>query len=65
MRNPERLDNLYDTLKELHKEKTSDIRFGQLMYLFEKWAERNKGVADLFYVEDEEMLDWIKEFFKV
>ena len=40
-----------------------DLRFGQLMYNFMRWIELYKKV-DPFYVEDDKMLEWLKEYMK-
>ena len=34
MREPQKLDKLYDTFKNIHKDKLYDIRFGQFLYIF-------------------------------
>ena len=64
MRNPDRLDSFYDELKEIHKNSFSDMRFGQTMHFMLSWIELEKK-RDPFYIEDEEMLDIIKEFAEV
>ena len=64
MRNPDRLDSFYDELKEIHKNSFPDLRFGQTMHFMMGWIELEKK-RDPFYIEDEEMLDIIKEFAEV
>lgn len=59
MRDPKRLDTFYDALKEYHKEYVPDWRFGQLLYNFMYWLNR-----DLFFIEDDKMLDIFEEYFK-
>ena len=61
MRDKERLNVFYDTLKEIHKFYFPDWRFGQFIINFQRWYEiiyRN----DIFYLEENELLDKIKEF---
>ena len=48
MRNPDRLDNFYDEMKELHKKHYCDYRFGQLMSNFFSWL-YNTYKVDLFF----------------
>lgn len=62
MRNPNRLDSFYDRLKELHKEKVPDWRFGQLCSNFFGWLMSEKGV-DLFFPEENKMLEYLEEYF--
>ena len=50
MRDPNRLDEFYDTLKTIHKEIFPDLRFMQFIENFQRWANR-----DLYYCEDSEL----------
>lgn len=61
MRNPNRLDTFYETLKEIHKTYFPDWRFGQFIINFQSWY-YNECRRDVFYVEDELILDDIKKF---
>ena len=61
MRNPHRLDNFYDTVKQIHKKSFPDWRFGQLMSNFFGWLYSEKKI-DLFFPEEDKMLDYFKEF---
>ena len=61
MRNPNRLDNFYFQLREIHKTKFPDWRFGQLMSNFFGWLMTEKGI-DLFFPEEDKMLEYFKEF---
>lgn len=61
MRNPKRLDNFYETVKEIHKKEFPDWRFGQLMSNFFGWL-WNKHKIDLFFLEEPMMLAYFKEF---
>lgn len=63
MRNPKRLDKFYEELKDIHKEKFPDWRFGQLiMNWFSFYV--NKYRRDIFYVEENEAIESIKEYVK-
>lgn len=61
MINPEKLDSLYDELKKIHKEVFPEWRFGQLYANFTYWLRIEKQV-DIFYVEEDKMLEYIKIF---
>lgn len=61
MRNPNRLDNFYDTVKQIHKTKFPDWRFGQLMSNFLGWVYSEKKI-DPFFPEEDKMLEYFKEF---
>ena len=61
MRNPNRLDNFYFQLREIHKTKFPDWRFGQLMSNFFGWLYETKKI-DLFFPEEDKMLEYFKEF---
>ena len=61
MRNPDRLDNFYAELYRIHKEKFPDWRFGQLCSNFFGWLMQDKKV-DLFFPEEDKMLNYFKEF---
>lgn len=62
MRDPNRLDNFYEKLKEYHKNILPDFRFIQLIYAFLTWH-NNKYGTDGFYIEEKECLKRFKEFF--
>lgn len=62
MRDVNRLDNFYNTLKEFHKN-IPDWRFGQFIMNFISWYASNYHM-DLFYMEEDEILFYIKEFLK-
>ncbi len=61
MRDINRLDNLYNELKELHKQ-VPDWRFGQFIMNFISWY-MIKYKRDIFYVEDDKIIYLFKEFF--
>lgn len=63
MRNPNRLDNFYDEMKKLHKKYFPDWRFGQLCFNFFAWIQHEKH-RDIFFPEEEEMLNLFKEYIK-
>ena len=54
MRDPNRLDNFYFQLKEIHKITFPDWRFGQLCGNFFGWLQFTQG-RDLFFPEEDEM----------
>lgn len=61
MRDPNRLDNFYNTIKKIHRKTFPDWRFGQLMSNFFGWLYSEKKI-DLFFPEEDEMLKYFKEF---
>lgn len=63
MRNPNRLDEFYDKLKELHKTYCCDFRFGQFCSNFFGWLYSEKKI-DLWFPEEKEMIKYIEEFCK-
>ena len=64
MRDPNRLDNFYDELKKIHKERFANWRFGQWCSNFFGWLMSEKGV-DLFFPEEDMMLGYIREYSKI
>ena len=63
MRDINRLDNFYDTLKQYHKEYIPDWRFGQLLGNFLRWYTINYQ-KDIFFLEENEFLKCLEEFFR-
>lgn len=61
MRDVNRLDNFYDSLKNIHKKYIPDWRFGQFILNFMSWY-YNKYKTDIFYVEEEIILKYINDF---
>lgn len=61
MRNSNRLDSFYFQLREIHKTKFPDWRFGQLMSNFLGWVYSEKKI-DPFFPEEDKMLEYFKEF---
>lgn len=59
MRDPNRLNELYDYLKEIHKQNFPDWRFFQFMVNFIQWYGR-----DPFYLEDDKIKEKIEHFVK-
>ena len=57
MRDPARLDNFYDRLKEIHKENFPDWRFSQFMMNFLSWYG-----SDPFYLEETRFLERIEDY---
>lgn len=64
MRDPNRLDALYDELKKMHKEKCPDQRFGQMISNFFGWVLGEKKCSDIWFPEENEWIKWIKEFYE-
>ena len=62
MRSPDRLFNFYSTLAAMHRE-VPDLRFGQLMFSFNRWHEWEYG-KDIFYLEEDEFLERFKIYLK-
>ena len=60
MRDPERLEDFYLQLKNIHKRTFPDFRFGQFMCNFLGWIQAYKG--DPFFPEEEKILQYLKEY---
>lgn len=52
MRDPNRLDNFYEQMKQIHKENFPDWRFGQFIMNFLAWYGR-----DPFYLEEGKFIE--------
>lgn len=63
MRDPGRLSHFYKELEKMHKEEIPDWRFGQFMSNLFSWFMSEKKI-DPFFVEEDQMLGYLKEFFK-
>ena len=63
MRDPNRLDELYLRMKEIHQEKAPDWRIGQFMLNFMSWYGA-KYKRDMFYIEDNQFVDAIETYFE-
>ena len=61
MRDPNRLNDFYDTLRDIHKSKFPDWRFGQLCSNFFGWLASEKRV-DLFFPEENKMIEYLREY---
>ena len=66
MRDVNRLYGFYNELMKIHMENFPDWRFGQLINNLERWSQINNKITwnDIFYVEEDKMLEYIKEFVK-
>lgn len=64
MRDPERLNEIYETIEKDHKEKLPDWRMGQLWSNFLGILYDKTGGRDPFYIEDAEFLAQWKDFIK-
>lgn len=61
MRDPKRLCDAYDEILHLHMTYMPDIRIGQFWCNFVQWFNRVYR-RDIFYVEDSEILKYMKVF---
>lgn len=61
MRDINRLDSLYETIKMIHKYYVPDWRFGQFMMNFMNWY-HEKYKQDCFYVEDDKIKKIFRDF---
>ena len=61
MRNPERLYDFYDKIRDIHMERFSDWRFGQLCSNFFGWLLEKRGI-DIFFPEEDKMLEYLEEY---
>ena len=57
MRDPARLDNFYEELKEIHKENFPDWRFSQFIMNFLSWYGN-----DPFYLEEKRFIEKVNEY---
>ena len=57
MRDPNRLDNFYEQMKQIHKENFPDWRFGQLIMNFLYWLGQ-----DPFYMEEGRFIEKLNEY---
>lgn len=63
MRKPERLDEFYDELKEIHKTYFSDWRFGQMIVnVLADW--QAKTGRDIFFPEEDEVIQIFRDYVK-
>lgn len=60
-RNPQRLEEFYSELKEIHKRTFSDWRFFQFMINFLGWVMYEKK-NDGFYYEENKALELLREY---
>ena len=59
MRDANRLDDFYDRLKVVHKEKFPDLRFSQFTMSLLAKIEKVSG-RDPFYMEEDEIIKYIE-----
>lgn len=62
MRDPNRIDKFCDELNKLWH-KVPDWRFGQFILNIERACRVNEG-KNVFYIEDDDMLKIMKDYFK-
>ena len=58
MRDPNRLDDFYDRLKVVHKDKFPDLRFGQWITCI--FANLQVDGRDPFHMEEDEIIKYIE-----
>lgn len=63
MRKAERLDYVYDEICRLHRKYMADWRFQQFILNYLSWYVTKCG-NDGFYIEDDKIIKFIKEFIK-
>ena len=63
MRDPYRLYDFYEKLRNIHINNFPDLRFGQLCYNFFSWLNIERSV-DYFFPEEEEMLLALERYIK-
>lgn len=61
MRSKDRIAPFLDEVRKVWETQLTDMRFGQLMSNLESYAQTKYG-RDLFYMEEDELLDLLKEF---
>lgn len=61
MRNPDRLDNSYLQLCEIHKKSFPDMREAQYLLNLLGWINTTKK-RDPFFIESEELITYAKEY---
>lgn len=62
MRDPNRLYKFYDELLRIHITYYPDWRFCQLVSNIEAWLKTQKGIADIFYIEETQFLKLMREY---
>ena len=62
MRNPNRLYNFYENLRDIHMAYFPDWRFGQFISNFVDWCYTTYR-KDIFFVEDDKMSELFKEYY--
>lgn len=61
MRDPQRLDKIYDKILQIHKKYHPDLRFYQFISYFCGLLFEMNNNRDPFYVEDDKIFDLIKK----
>ena len=62
MRDTNRLYPFYNKLMEIHMTYFPDLRFGQLIMNIQEYHSRNHDGADIFYLEEDEMVKLLKDY---
>ena len=61
-RDANRLKIIYEELMIYHRDLFPDWRICQLMENFRRWLQVNKGINDMFYLEDDRFIKLFEEF---
>lgn len=61
MRDPQRLDRIYNEILRIHKKYYPDLRFYQFMYYFCKLSSEINNGKDIYYLEDDKLFDLINK----
>ena len=64
MRDINRIEPFMEELAIIWKEQCPDWRFGQFVSNVLGWIQSEKE-RDIFYIEEKQMLEYIKEYFKL
>ena len=62
MRSKDRIKPFLDELATLWGDEFQDWRFGQLMLNFMSWLHSEKGIKDIFFLEENRFIELFREF---
>jgi hypothetical protein len=62
MRDTNRLYPFYNKLMEIHMTYFPDLRFSQLIINIQEYHSRNHNGADIFYLEEDEMIKLLEDY---
>ena len=61
MRDPQRLDKIYDKILQIHKKYYPDLRFFQFVSCFCALSTEINNGKDIYYLEDDNIFDLINK----